>query len=178
MITEKAHKGKYDSKKARAHYTQNIYFTKNAEAERIIDFFNKHYRFSLTLFWKKKRSSRMGQINNLGEITLFVGGDSVATLLHEISHALESHYHGHTGHGPSFRKAQDEILNIFDLHAHKLITGSLPTNEYHAAQIIEKAEKSNSDILEELEGYILIKKVLDNLILDADAILNIIIKRS
>ena len=176
MKDNKAKKGIHDSKKARAHFTQELFFTKNAEAERILEFFNDHFGFPLFIRWKKRRTSVMGNISYYsGKITLFIGGDSIATLLHEIAHYHDWVFTQNSGHGYTFHESQDEILRIFDLHAHQLLLGTKPTNEYHADQIKKRAEKAGSDLLEELEGYVLIKEKLDGLKLDAEAILDLLI---
>lgn len=176
MTDSKAKKGINDSEKAKEHYTQELFFTKNAEAQRIVDFFNNHFGWDLSLVWKKKKSSRMGlfSYNDL-IITLYVGGDSIATLLHEIAHYYDYRFYGYTGHGPSFHKAQSEVIDVFDLNAHKLILESLPTDFYHAIKIIENAKTSGREIENELTNYILQAEIRYQTVLDSETLLDAII---
>lgn len=177
MYSNKAEIGIHDSEKAKTHYTQTIFFEKNAEAERVVDFFNKYYGLKLTLNWKKEHLHFLGCCcYETQKITLYVGGDSMATLLHEITHMIDYTENRHAGHGPIFNKVQDETLHIFDINAHRLILGSDPTIIYHAAQVIEEAENSERDIEDVLLGYVQIEKAIHGFEINTDELLNAVIE--
>lgn len=166
MLQESARVGIHDSAKARDHWTQGMYFEKNAEAERIIEWFNaRHPELTLTLRWGRQTGARMGACSvESGRIYLYIGGDSIATLLHEIAHRWEYTRHHTAGHGPNFHKAQDEILDIFDLNAHQMILGMAPTMRHHAAAVIARADARGTDLDSTARGYCMMNNIdLDTL---------------
>lgn len=148
-----------DSDYARYHWTNQVEFEKNAEAERIAEWFDAYYKWMpTTIHWKKMRGRTMGAF--LGcDIVLYIGGDTVGTLLHEIAHKFDQKFNHHRGHGPEFQRAQNIVLRAFETYYHEMVLDAKPTIHWHAQQVLDMAEELDKDPGDMVAGYAMLENV-------------------
>ena len=183
MQINSAKPGIHDSSTAQNHASQRMYFEKNAEGERVVEWFNSHFGLKMSLRWDRLgtvgRGKVMGRCRPVSQqlsVDPTVAGGSVATLLHEIAHQVEWKRSQRAGHGPTFHKIQDEILELFDLHAHEMILGSQPTLRCHAERVIKKARARGVGEEEVLRGYIMMLAIETGQQLDENELLDAVVE--
>lgn len=112
-------RGTGDCDSAKGHESQYTEFTFYQEAKFIYDYFCKLYDVDdyILLFVNKRTRRLWGRCDYKNkEITLYPGGKTVATLLHEYAHAVARTKINRNikPHGPEFKAILDSMLSIWD----------------------------------------------------------------
>lgn len=166
--------GNLNSKKASDHISTQLFIEREGQADRIIDFYNDHFDLHISWTWGRKNRSLLGTAYvGSGRIILWGGKSTFSTLLHEISHHVEYAKFGSHGHGPKFYESQDEVLHLFDLHAHEFLKfDKFPKSIVAIVEEVKKREENSSLEIEDLISYIAEKNGVD-----PEELLNAVIER-
>lgn len=178
MIKRKANYGIYDGKNIQSNdLICTNYFTKNSEAERILSWYNKKFGFKMWLNIIEFRGKKMGSARLINHrITLAVPTDSIMVLLHEISHIVANELYDEKSHGFFFQKAFAEVVELFMIYRHEMVTDWKPSVEFHANSIIEQAQTMNEEIDDIIEGYVIFHN-LDGADLNLDEVFETVCDR-